>query len=63
MSIFSKDIGCNFIFFGGGFVDIWHQGDGSFIECLLECSILFSFLEESEKDWYNFFVCLGKTHL
>ena len=47
------------IFFGSVFVWFWSQGDGGFIECLWECSLLFSFLEEFETDWYKkFFVCL-----
>ena len=35
------------------------KGDGGFIQRLWESSLLFSLLEEFEKDWYKFlFVCL-----
>ena len=58
-SIFIKDIGLSFSFFGGVFVWFWYQSDGGFIKCLWEFSLLFIFLEEFEKDWYKFFfVCL-----
>ena len=46
-------------FFGSISVWFWYQGDGGFIECLWEYSLLFSLLEEFEKDQYKFFfVCL-----
>ena len=45
-------------FIGIIFVWFWYQGDGGFIECLWECSLLYSLLEEFEKDQYKFFVCL-----
>ena len=46
------------LFFCSDFVWFWYQGDGGFIEWLWECSLLFSLLEEFEKDRYKFFVCL-----
>ena len=46
-------------FFSGVFFWFWYQSDGGFIECPWECSLLFNFLEEFEKDRYKFlFVCL-----
>ena len=45
-------------FFCDVFVWFWYQGDDDFIECHWECSLLFSLLEEFEKDWDTFFVCL-----
>ena len=52
-------LACNFLF-GGVFVWFWYQGDGGLIECLWECSLLFSLLEELERDQCLkfFFVCL-----
>ena len=44
-------------FFSSVFIWFWYQGDGGFKEWLWECSLLFSLLEEFEKDKYNFFVC------
>ena len=47
------------LFFGSVFVWFWYQGDGGFMEWIWECSLLFSLLEEFEKNWYKiFFVCL-----
>ena len=44
------------IFFSDSvFFWFWYQGDGGFIQWIWECSLLFSLLEEFEKDWYNFF--------
>ena len=52
-------LACNFLF-GGVFVWFWYQGDGGLIECPWECSLLFSLLDELEKDQCLkfFFVCL-----
>ena len=36
--------------FHGFFVWFWCQGDDGFIQCLWECSFIFSLLEEFEKD-------------
>ena len=45
-------------FFGGILVCFWYLGDGSFIKCLWECFLLFTLLEEFEKDLHKlFFVC------
>ena len=45
-------------FFGGIFVYFWYLGNSSFIKCLWECSLLFTLLEEFEKDSCKFFfVC------
>ena len=51
-----KILACNFLFWCC--LWFWYQGDGHFIECLRECSLLFHFLEELKKDQYKFFVCL-----
>ena len=55
--MFISDIDLQFSFFVLS-VWFWYQGDGGFIECLWECSFLFSLLEQFEKDQYKFFVCL-----
>ena len=45
----SKILAYNFLF-GGNFVWFSYQ-DNDFIECLQECSFLFSLLKEFEQDW------------
>ena len=44
-SVLIRDIGLVF-FFGSVFIWLWYQHDGGFIECLWECSLLLSLLEE-----------------
>ena len=39
--------------FDGGFLWFWYQGDGGFIECLWECSLLCNLLEEFKKEGYK----------
>ena len=52
-----KILACNFLFWW--YLWFWYQGDGGFIECLWECSLIFNLLQDFEKDKYKFFfVCL-----
>ena len=49
-------------FFSGVFIWFWYQGDGGFRECSWACSLLFSFLDKFENDWYEvFFLCLVES--
>ena len=57
-SIFTKDNGMQFSIFSVGLVWFCYQVDSGFIECLWGCYLLFNLLEEYEKNWYKFFVCL-----
>ena len=53
-----QTVACNFLFWWCLCL-VLYQGDNSFIGCLWECSLLFSLLEEFEKDGCTFFfVCL-----
>ena len=43
-------------FFYSIFIWFWYQGNSGFIECPWECSLLYSLLEDFERDQYEFFL-------